>query len=200
MKIILLEDTVELNKGITKILTDESHEVISCFDGECVIDYVSSDIGVYILDIHVPGISGIELLKEIKRFDKQAKIVLISAHRDRKTIEQAYKYGCKQYIKKPFENFEIALIVKQIMDDENDIMGDVKLKKSITKSEQILLKLLKKNEDKVVKYDDIHENVYNNSKEINLVAIRTLVRRLRVKIENYSVMNAAGVGYILKKG
>lgn len=215
MKCLLLEDDVELNSTICEILQIDGYTYNNFFDGKDVYEEIDENIyDLYILDINVPNFNGLEILKYIYSINKNLKVIIMSADLSKKTIEDSYKYGCIDFVKKPFHLSEIRYKLKNI---KNEYFSNIELSNSLifqkknkqlyknnslvmlTKKESKLLNLLIENQGAVVSKDEIIEEVYDNifTTDVN---IRALVKRLRDKMDNLShIVTISGVGYTLIK-
>lgn len=80
-RILILEDDRDMCQELTEILKEEGFSVDTAFDGNSAKEMMRRDShAIYLLDIKVPGISGLELLKQIKSRSPQAKVIMLSAH------------------------------------------------------------------------------------------------------------------------
>ena len=170
MKILLLEDNVALNRAIVDLLERELYEVVSYYDGKTVLEDLKKgqNFDFFILDIEVPKVNGIEVLKYIKERDERAKVIMISVLKDIETQKKTFRYGCLDFIEKPFQrdkllmkikslsNFE-KLIINNPLDKDNSI-NSFKLKTNIefTPKEIEFLSLIYKNIGKTVTYESIY--------------------------------------------
>jgi DNA-binding response OmpR family regulator len=212
MRILLLEDDFALHKAIKATLLMGKHEIESFYDGLMALENSSAPFDLYVLDINVPNVSGLEITQKIKSNNPNAKIIIISAYNDIKTIKQAYGYGCDDYLKKPF-NIEELLIKVQKLDTRSHekytiiadnlkydlstkvlFLDDIKVK--ITKKESIFIHLLLSNINQSVTYERLIEAVYPN-KESDINALRSLVKRLRKKLPDNVIMTDIIGGYYL---
>ncbi len=197
MQILLLEDDIALNKAIQKVLELDNHTVTTFGDGESVRKALPGHYDLYILDINVPNISGLELLKIILDNNEQAKVMMISANTDLASLEKAYGIGCVDYIKKPFHIAEIRAKINRLNIVPAPLISKVKLRPGLgklTKKEKLLLTLLLENMGKTVTYDMIETRVYEN-KPMSMDALRALVRRLRHKLADDIIRNILDEGY-----
>ncbi len=199
MKILLLEDDIALNKSICDALIYSGYSVDAFFDGNDVIDNLSSIYDLYIMDINVPNISGLELLNLIHNQTPLSKIIMISANTDINMIENAYNLGCIDYLKKPFHLKELKIKIDMLFSNVNSLLEELKLKpdSNLTKKEKRFLTLLLKNKDLVTTYQMIDEFVYED-KLMTIDGVRALVRRLRAKLEDDIIKNVLDEGYTLK--
>jgi DNA-binding response OmpR family regulator len=184
MKILLLEDTLSLNKAITQILDINGHEVLSFTDGQEAMNNITSHIDLYLLDITVPNINGLELLTMIKNYNQYSKVIIMSADTSINTLSLAYKNGCIDFLKKPFDVKELQLKISRFAIVQNELLSSIKFRDSInslTLKEKKLLELLVNNRNEIVSMEEIEEFVYA---EITMTtdAARSLVKRLRSKL------------------
>jgi DNA-binding response OmpR family regulator len=114
MKILLLEDNSRLNATITKRLRAKGFDVDSFEDGYKAFESVDNGYGCYILDINVPSLDGIELLKRIREYYPKTPVIIISSSVELETIKDSYHYGCSDYIKKPFFIDELEIKIEKL--------------------------------------------------------------------------------------
>ncbi len=199
MKILLLEDDVALNKSIYDALIYSGYSVDTFFDGNNVIDNLSSIYDLYIMDINVPNISGLELLNLIHNQNNQSKIIMISANTDIDIIKNAYNLGCIDYLKKPFHLEELRIKIDMLFSNTNSLLEELKLKpdSNLSKKEKRFLTLLLNNKNSVTTYQMIDEFVYEDKTMTN-DGIRALVKRLRGKLVDDIIKNLPEEGYSIK--
>ncbi|KYJ87210.1 GGDEF domain-containing response regulator [Sulfurovum riftiae] len=200
MNILLLEDDVALNKAITKVLKLDKHHVTSFIDGRDLIKNLEQKYALYILDINVPHISGLELLKIIMEHNSSAKVIMISSNTDIQSIQSAYNSGCVDYLKKPFYIEELRMKISRLPIPQENILSEIKLKHdydSLSKNEKKLLFLLLDNQEYVVTYEMIEDFVYEE-RSMTMDALRALVRRLRAKLsDDVVIKNIVDEGYTI---
>ena len=197
MNILLLEDDIALNKAIKRVLELDYHIVDTFVDGQTLVESLGKSYNLYILDINVPHISGLELLDIILLQNDQAKVIMISSNTDVNSLQTAYDLGCVDYLKKPFHITEIRAKVNRLRISREDLFSGIKFKSdsdTLTKKEKRLLSLLLDNLDLVVSYEMIGNYVYEH-KPMSMDALRALVRRLRGKMEDDIIQNIVDEGY-----
>ena len=197
MNILLLEDDIALNKAIRRVLEFDDHIVDTFLDGHTLLESLEKSYDLYILDINVPHISGLELLEIILLQNDQAKVIMISSNTDVNSLQTAYDLGCVDYLKKPFHITEIRAKVNRLRISREDLFSGIKFKSdsdTLTKKEKRLLSLLLDNLDLVVSYEMIGNYVYEH-KPMSMDALRALVRRLRGKMEDDIIQNIVDEGY-----
>jgi len=202
MNILLLEDDISLNKAIKKVLELDYHIVDSFIDGQQLINTLDQIYDLYILDINVPHVSGLELLDLLLAQNDQAKVIIISSNTDVKSIQTAYTLGCVDYLKKPFHITELRAKISRFQSTQKKhLISYIKFKNEdefLAKKERRFLTLLLDNLNFVVTYEMIESYVYEN-KNMTMDALRSLVRRLRNKLVDDIINNVVDEGYIISK-
>jgi DNA-binding response OmpR family regulator len=212
MKILVLEDNKRLSSLIKEVLEEKNYHVDLFADGKEALCAIDNGYDCFILDINVPGVDGLTLLKEIRLMDNSTPSIIISANVDLETIQSAYKKGCDEYLKKPFymyeletkidrlcrvENVLLELMDGFIYDTSKEILFDKnKDEVKLSKKEILLMNLFTNNLDKIVSFEQIQSYVW----EGNLTTtenIRALVKRLRKKLSSNGILSQGGIGYKL---
>ena len=211
MKIFLLEDDYSLNEAIKEIIQLENHSVENFYDGETAFSKISNDFDLYILDINIPNINGLEILKQIKQINLKTKVIIISANINIDLIREAYTLGCDDYIKKPFNIEELLFKINRYEKKDTLIYLDINITFNtiskeliinnktveLTKNEKNLLFLLVDNLNNKISYDQIENFVYEGTSKTS-DAIRSLVKRLRKKLPKDLISNSLDEGYYIK--
>jgi len=112
-KILICDDSMLVRKKLKELLKDCGYDnVIEANDGQTAIDvYKESSPDLVFMDIIMPGKNGIEAVKEIREFDKNAKIVMASSAGTKEHVKQAIKAGAFEFVQKPWEKQEINKIL-----------------------------------------------------------------------------------------
>ena len=217
MKILIIEDDIQLNTTITNFLKYKGYKTTSVEDGEVAFEYINKNLyDLYIIDINIPKISGLELLKYIRQKDLKTPVVIITASLELENIKTAYKNGCDEYIKKPFYLEELEIKIDKICkvnSDQNvikiseNIFYDMRLEelfiddkiKRLRKKEKRLLTILLQNLNKTVSTQTLEDYVWENDIKESY-HLRQLVNALRKYFgeEERFIFSEAGVGYRLE--
>lgn len=214
MKIFLVEDNLELNSFMTETLQSMGYDTVSCKDGGNAFKKVEEAFDLYIIDINLPNINGLELVKKIKSLNSDNKIFIISGDDNINTILEAYNLGCDDYIKKPFDFREI--VAKINITFKNKLYDHIKLTNDcyydrntkivyhknvqivLTKKQSDLLAALVENMGYVVKNKDIELAVWGKNLENSHV--RQLVSKLKKVLPCEDLIkNHSSLGYKLVK-
>ncbi|SFD82562.1 Response regulator receiver domain-containing protein [Chitinophaga sp. CF118] len=115
MKILVAEDNPTLLKLISIKLTDEGHDVLSCANGKEALEKMLSWLPELIItDLMLPYNSGMEIIHFAKSNLKGIFIMVLSGIGQEKTIEEAFKLGADDYMRKPFNLSELSIRAKKI--------------------------------------------------------------------------------------
>lgn len=120
--ILLADDEENILLSTKKIFLDAFSgkvRVLTAKNGvECYQLYQNEKINMLLLDIKMPGISGVELVEQIRKTDKTVPIVILSAYADFRYAQKFIHYGVKDYLVKPIEISELLNVVSSIMNRE----------------------------------------------------------------------------------
>lgn len=212
MKILVLEDNIRLANLIVEALEQKNYHVSLFSDGKKALEAIDNGYDCFILDINVPGMDGISLLKEIRSMDANTPAIIISANIELDTIQDAYHKGCDEYLKKPFYMYELELKIEKLCKPkmcslklpqgfcyciETETLMDEKGEEvKLAKKEILLLNLFVKNLGKNITFERIEQYVWEG--ELTTTEnIRALIKRLRKKLPEETIENQGGIGYRL---
>lgn len=219
--ILIIEDDISLNKGVTFALKKEGYEVISAYTKEeGKIAILQNQIDFLLLDINLPDGSGLDFCKEIN--DKMDfPIVFFTANDTEEDMIKGFESGCDDYISKPFSigvlKFKINAILKRNCGEAKNIFKYKDLKIDfdsrkvhkrdeeiyLTATEYKLLELLSKNKGRAMTKEILLDKLWdNNGNYVDENTLSVNIRRLRKKIENDSknpeyIITLFGIGYIM---
>ena len=124
MKILLAEDTKDLNRAVTAILTHEGYDVTSAYDGQEASDYLQQDsFDVIILDIMMPKKDGLQVLQELRGHGIVTPVMMLTAKTEVDDRVTGLDMGADDYLTKPFAMKELIARVRSLtrrMRDYND--------------------------------------------------------------------------------
>ncbi len=212
MKILLLEDNTKLSQTISKRLALKGYKVDSFNDGQKAYDAISNGYNCFLLDINVPNIDGIKILKKIRDYYTEVPIIIISSTVELDIIKEAYDYGCNDYLKKPFFIDELEIKIEKLckitnetiifdqnycFDFKSSLLKIDEEEVRLTKKERLLLNLFLTKKNEVITYAAIENYVWEGN-FVTLESIRSLIRRLRkILIKDY-IHTVVDTGYIFK--
>ena len=118
MKILVTDDSKMARKMVIKILNDVLNENVEVFEGqngqEAFDLYKEHLPEIVFLDLTMPVMNGFEALSKIKEFDKNAKVVIISADIQKLSMDKALQLGAFNFIKKPIDLEKMQQIISKI--------------------------------------------------------------------------------------
>ena len=118
-KILIVDDEEGMRRLLRRVLSREGFETSAAGSGAEALQMVGSDqFDLVITDVKMPGMDGVELLKELYAFDPSLPVVVITAYGTVESAVQALRAGAYDYITKPFETDEIKLTVAKALERE----------------------------------------------------------------------------------
>ena len=198
MKILLLEDELMLRSSIEEYLDALGHKVIAFGNGEEAYEAIKKDIfDLLILDINIPKMSGLSLLKALNEIEHAFPTIFISANVDIDDIAYAFELGASDYLKKPFHLKELGLRIdkikkeyaiktlqhvilsqKYVFSKEEQMLFYNNTVQVLTKKQLQILTLLSENIGIIVDFEKFRSFVWNDE-PIDNAPIRAEISRFR---------------------
>ena len=209
MKIAVVEDNMLLAKQIGMVLKKEGYEVEIFNNGNSFLANFNSSIDILLLDINLPDMEGLELLKLLREFNSDVKTIFMTSYTEIEYLKKAYKLECEEYIKKPFEIDELLLRVKRVansiqpptvtingcrFDFANQLVYKDNNVISITAQESKLLQIFIANKNRIVSFEHLNNKLWNGEAATNTITVAVV--RLKKKLGFDSLENIRNVGYI----
>ncbi|MEC7641267.1 MAG: UDP-3-O-acyl-N-acetylglucosamine deacetylase [Nitrospinota bacterium] len=120
--ILIVDDEKNIVSSLEGILSDEGYDVTSTEDGLDALEIVQSDPpNLVLLDIWIPGMDGIEVLKNIKAYNPKTDVLIMSGHASIDTAVKATKLGAYDFIEKPFSLDRLVKSVKNVFKEKKDL-------------------------------------------------------------------------------
>jgi two-component system response regulator AtoC len=115
LNILLIDDEADVRKSLSRFLQKLGHTVICASDGmEALREFHSNGIDLVITDIRMPEIDGLELLRRIKVIEKSpVDVIVVTGHGDTTSAVKALKYGAFDYLQKPIDVRELAIVIER---------------------------------------------------------------------------------------
>jgi DNA-binding response OmpR family regulator len=118
MKILICEDDTMTLKALEHKLKKDGYEIISAKDGKSACEILSAEntIDLLLTDLHMPVLSGLELINFVRgNLKSNMPIVMLTRVGLEETVLQAFELGADDYITKPFNPEELALRIKRLL-------------------------------------------------------------------------------------
>lgn len=130
----VIDDEPIIHEVLGELLTSEGYEVEISSSGEEALDkYSTRSFGLVLLDLLMPGMDGIEVLKSIRKIEPHAVIIIITAYASVESAISAMKTGAFDYIQKPFKHDELLLTVKRAIEHKKLQEENIRLKDELGK-------------------------------------------------------------------
>lgn len=220
MKILIVEDEQELSQSMCEYLSEEQYTCEQAFDFHTALEKISLyDYACIIVDITLPGGSGMEIISELKRQDKLDGVLIVSAKNAMEEKVAGLKAGADDYLTKPFHLPELgarvaAIIRRKSFDGKNVLHFDnleldlnqkeVKVnekKVDLTKKEYELLLYFISNKNRVIAKNAIAIHLWGDGFDVadNYDFIYTHIKNLRKKLVQAGapdyIKSVYGMGY-----
>ena len=208
-QILLLEDDYELGETLKELLESHNYQVDLVENGDSAVDAsYDNSYDLYVFDINVPDINGLDLLKSLREADDKTPAIFISALVDLNSITKGFEVGADDYIKKPFfpEELLVRVNAKFVQTNRDIIYKNLRYSPG-TKELYI--------DDKISPLGEVQEcicdafmrnigSVVDKSILMDCLQIpsdtglRVAINKFK-QITNLDIKNIRGVGYILEK-
>ena len=216
MRLLVVEDDKTLREGIGEYLAEFGYTVIEAKDGREAISKFNNDINLIILDIQIPFVNGLDVLKEIRRKSK-VPVLILTAFSDEEYKIEAFANLADGYIEKPFSLPVLkaridSLIKKNFGQIEKFEYKNIEInftsytakindeKIDINAKELEILKCLLDNEGQALTRMQIIDNVWKETEEIPYDrVIDVYIKELRKKLGLDCIITIRNVGYKLER-
>lgn len=222
MRLLVVEDEKDLNRVISKRLVNEGYSVDSCFDGQEALDFIDAgDFDAIIMDIMMPKLSGLEVLKTIRAKRNTTPVLLLTAKAAVSDKVMGLDAGAEDYLVKPFAFQEllarIRVLTRRNVGNSTNIFeiadltlncssrtviraGDVV---SLSAKEFDILEYMIRNKGVVLTREKIENHVWNFDYTGGTNVVDVYIRYLRKKIDDpYDkklIHTIRGKGYVLRE-
>ncbi len=116
VKILVVEDDIDLNRFVSASLRNAGYDVISAFNGlEALEKIENSNFDLLLTDIMMPKMNGFELAESVRSSDKTTPIIFMTAKGDKPSKMLGYNIGIDEYVTKPFDMDVMLMTVKAIL-------------------------------------------------------------------------------------
>lgn len=216
MKILIVEDNKVIREGICGYLKEFGYETIEADTGIKAIEKFDSTIDLTILDIQLPLLNGLEVLKEIRKKSKIPILILTAFGNEEYKIE-AFSSLADGYIEKPLSLPVLKVRIESLLKRHSKNIEKFKYKNTevnfssykatvdnkeiIVNAKEIeILKYLLNNEGRALTRENIISNVWRNTEEIPFDrVIDVYIKELRKKLKLDCIITIRNVGYKLEK-
>ena len=212
--ILLLEDDELFASTVEDFLTEEGFEIDIASDGEeCLELNFKKNYDLYIFDINVPKINGLELLEQLRTSGDNTPSIFLTSYKDKDTLHNAFLSGCDDYLKKPADLDELLLRIKALLKRNKKQFDIIKLSKSITfnpSNKRVyeneidlnlpikvleLMELFVENRGEIVTKEMIITKLWATSEDYSEGSIRVYINQIKKLFDKDTIINIKGIGY-----
>lgn len=223
MRILIVEDEIHLAEALTQILRKNNYTVDAANDGESGLDNALSNIyDLIILDIMLPKMNGISILKEIRKEGLEVPVILLTAKGEISDRVKGLDSGADDYLPKPFATEELLARIRAMSRRKGELLvdnllkfGDIELNPTtlllskgskevkLILKESELLQLLMTRKNAATSKELIIEKLWGFNAEVEHNHVEVYISFLRKKLiylnSNVSINTIRGVGYVLSE-
>ena len=223
MRLLIVEDEKQICDAVAKSLYDAGYEVDTCYDGEEALEYIlTENYDLIVLDLNLPGMDGMEILKELRQSNEETKVLILSARGQIADKVEGLDAGANDYMEKPFHLQELEARIRSltrrkfVQEDVcvrcGAIRFDTKKREayakdallSLTRKESGILEYLLLNQGRPVSQEELIEHVWDASVDSFSGSVRVHVSSLRKKLKSVlgydPIINKVGEGYKITEG
>ncbi len=216
IKILLIEDDIELAKLLQRMLLQESIETVMAFhplEGLKILEHETFD--ALVLDLSLPQIDGLEICRTVRAQLPDLPIIISSARSD--TVDKiiGFELGADDYLPKPYEPIELAFRLRAILrrgiqvkissdvfsiDEKQHVIKRNNRELQLTKAEYDIMAFMIEKEGFVISREELLLNINSIKFQSGLKSIDVIIGRIRQKIGDdpknpHSILSVRGVGY-----
>lgn len=220
MRLLIIEDEPALCHSIAEGLRLDGYEVDACYDGTEGLELCRvEDYDLILLDLNLPGIDGMEILRRLRAEDMETCVLILSARGQVKDKVEGLDAGANDYLTKPFHFEELEARVRSltrrkfIQKDVRLMCGEVSFDTksrtayakgeplSLTRKETALLEYMLLHQGEVISQEEMLEHLWDSSVDSFSNSIRVHISSLRKKLRSVlgydPIQNKVGQGYMI---
>ncbi len=214
MQILLVEDDHPLAKALQQALQEQQHTVNAVGSGEAALHIINTETpDIVILDLGLPDIDGIEVLKRTRKKHPDLPILVLTARSELDDRIIGLDSGADDYLAKPFDMTELfarlrvlerrlstanstdICIGKVILDSNNNSVTLNGEELELSRKEYMLLKSLMENAGRIQTRSTLERRLYSWDEEVASNALEVHIHHLRKKLGSDFIKTVRGVGY-----
>ncbi|GLX77097.1 DNA-binding response regulator [Thalassotalea insulae] len=218
MRVLLVEDDIALAQGLQQSLRREGYSIDCVHDGKSALLAISAgSVEMVILDLGLPDMDGLQVLKQAKAKYKQLPILILTARDSSDDKVEGLDYGADDYLVKPFDMAELFARLRVIERrlgtadsariTHNNVILDTKANQvfldgeavSFSRREYMIVKSLMENIGRIQSKEQLENKLYEWGEEVASNTIEVHVHHVRKKLPKDFIKTVRGVGYIVSK-
>ncbi|HAN50602.1 MAG TPA: DNA-binding response regulator [Lachnospiraceae bacterium] len=220
MRLLFAEDEVELSDAVVAVLKHTNYSVDAVYNGQDAYDYLSAqEYDGAILDIMMPGLDGVEVVKRIRKEGNQVPVIFLTAKSELDDRVLGLDAGADDYLTKPFAMKELLARIRSITRRVGEVTGNTlqfgdlsldantyilscgKQSISLPNKEFQMLEMMMRNPSQILSQDQFMDRIWGLDSETDLSVVWVNISYLRKKIakleSKVSIKVTRNVGYSL---
>ena len=215
--ILFIEDEKAIRDNYVEFLKRYFRNVYEAEDGEEAYEiYREKAPDILIVDVNIPKLNGIDLLKKIRKQDHRTKAIILTAHSDTSYLLEAVGLKLTRYLVKPVTRAQLKDALNLVLEElkQYDVLPKQilvlrdgftwnyetkelfnKVEVILTDKEKALLSLLLSNISLTHTYQDIIDELWQTFDDDKIVPLKTIIKNLRKKLPKDMIKNVFGIGY-----
>ncbi|MEH6596801.1 MAG: response regulator [Colwellia polaris] len=218
MRLLLIEDDVHLANGLKKSLRNEGYSADGVLTGREGISAIrTGDFDLAILDLGLPDIDGLDVLKQVKDIKKTLPVLILTARDGIENKVKGLDLGADDYLAKPFSIEELLARLRVIerrlgthsssvikhnqveLDTQGHTVFVNDIEKNFSRREYMIVKSLLENVGRIQSKEQLESRLYEWGEEVASNTIEVHISNIRKKLPEKFIKNVRGVGYVVSK-
>jgi two-component system OmpR family response regulator len=220
VRIVIVEDNQPLADGLAKSFRADGHGVDVLYRGDEAEQFLQREMAdLLVIDINLPGLSGLEILKNLRRRKKQTPVLLLTARATLTDKVDGLDLGADDYLEKPFDLDELKARARALLRRSGKQISEVvtignlefdsaarQIKindelKEMPRREYALAEILISNKDRIISKQKILDHLYGLDAEVDEKTVELYIHRLRKRIagSGTEIKTARGLGYSFRQ-
>jgi two-component system OmpR family response regulator len=223
MRILIVEDEIDLCDSIAEGLRIDGYAVDTCHDGEAAFELVTLEsYDLLLLDLNLPKMDGLDVLREVRKANKDVKVLILSARESVSDKVLGLDLGANDYVAKPFHFEELEarirnLLRRKFMQEDSiltfhNLFIDTVKRTAYTKENQLILtrkelailEYFLLNKERVISQEELMNHVwdsnadsFSNSVRVHIASLR---KKLKAELTYDPIQTKIGEGYLISEG
>lgn len=124
-KVLIVDDQYGIRLLLYEVFTKDGYKTFQAANGKEALNIVRQESpDIVLLDMKIPGMDGLEILKHIRKIDTEMKVIMMTAYGELDMLEEATAYGVLTHFTKPFDIDEMRKVVKNLLDNSNAVKDE----------------------------------------------------------------------------
>ena len=217
MKLLIIEDDFGILKALKKGLAKLGYAVDCAFDGEMALElYYSNSYDLVVLDLNLPKIDGIDILKEMRKENKEIAVLILSARGEVEDKVIGLDMGANDYLAKPFHFAELEARIRALLRRDfrtidtlvqcKHVKIDTSMKRvfvfdkeiSLPRKEYAILEYLMVHKGQIISGEKIIEHIWESDSDLFINSFKVHIHSLRKQLPEEFIKNMRGEGYYVE--